>query len=716
MIHRILLAVATAAIGAGTCLAQQPSIRAAVIQNEDVRIDGRLDDAAWASATPLTLTQQSPHAGAPSPYATTLRVVADRAHLYFGLTCHDPAPERISVHTMQRDGDMSGDDSVAVVLDTFGDQRSGYYFRINTAGARDDGLVATPEDIPLDWDGVWDARVARTPDGWTAEIAIPVNTLRFDPSRGAWGFNVERYVPRERQTLRWSGPTLDARFADFRRAGLLEVPPFQQGLGLTVNLNTIAKRTSDFTTGDRAIAGRTGVDVGYDVTPQLGAVVTANTDFAETEVDTRQINLTQFPLFFPEKRAFFLEGSNQFNFGLNLGSDFVPFYSRTIGLVEGNIVLLKTGLKVLGHAGKWGIAALDVETGEAHGHSRRNLFAGRVTYDATDHLRVGTLLTAGDPEFETHNRLGGLDATWTTSTLFGDKNFAAGAWTVASHSDGVRGRSNGWGAAIDYPNDLWDINASVKTVGDALDPALGFLPRPGTRQYHAYSAYQPRPKHSWIQQFFFEVEPQIVKDPYSRTLTWRVFTAPFNIESNSGVHLEANYAPEFERLPEPFAITDRVAIPPGSYRFNRFRVEAQSSPSRPLRVGTTAWFGGFFDGRLTQVESFITWTQPTGRLQLELDTENDFGHLPAGNFVQRLLQAKVIYAFSTNLILSSFTQYDTDSRQVGVNNRLRWTIRPEADLFVVWNRGWKHAIGDAEARFAPMADQFVLKLRWIFRR
>src|SRR5437764_419610 len=171
------------AIAGRACLAQQPAVRAAVIQSPEVRIDGRLNDPAWANATAVTLTQQSPHPGAASPYATTLRVFADRAHLYFGVTCSDPAPEQIGVHTMQRDGDMSGDDSVAIVLDTFGDRRSGYYFRVNTAGARDDGLVATPDDIPLDWDGVWDARVVRTAEGWTAEIVIPVNTLRFDPSR-----------------------------------------------------------------------------------------------------------------------------------------------------------------------------------------------------------------------------------------------------------------------------------------------------------------------------------------------------------------------------------------------------------------------------------------------------------------------------------------------------------------------------------------------------
>ncbi|HEY8848327.1 MAG TPA: DUF5916 domain-containing protein, partial [Thermoanaerobaculia bacterium] len=410
MRHNVALLTTALAAIASSCLAEQPSIKVIGIDRTDIRVDGRLDDAAWTKATAVTLTQQSPHPGALSPYTTTMRVVADRGTLYFAFTCIDPEPDKIAIHTMQRDGDMYGDDSVALVFDTFGDQRSGYYFRVNAAGARDDGLISTPDDIPLDWDGVWDARVTRSPAGWSAEIAIPINTLRFSPELHSWGFNAERYVPRERQTLRWSGPTLDARLADFRRAGALEVPDFRQGAGLTVNFNTLAKRTSDFVTADHALAGRTGLDVGYNVTPQLGAVVTVNTDFAETEVDTRQINLTQFPLFFPEKRAFFLEGSNQFNFGLNLGQDFVPFYSRTIGLVEGNIVPLDGGVKVLGRAGKWGIAALDVETGDAHALTRRNLFASRLTYDATDHLRVGTLLTAGDPEFATHNRFGGIDA------------------------------------------------------------------------------------------------------------------------------------------------------------------------------------------------------------------------------------------------------------------------------------------------------------------
>jgi hypothetical protein len=139
--------------------------------------------------------------------------------------------------------------------------------------------------------------------------------------------------------------------------------------------------------------------------------------------------------------------------------------------------------------------------------------------------------------------------------------------------------------------------------------------------------------------------------------------------------------------------------------------------SSPLRSRTASQFPPATTASTgsAQVSNFITWTQPSGRLQLELDAENDFGRLPFGNFIQRLLQSKVIYAFSPSLILSSFAQYDTESRQVGVNNRVRWTMRPNADLFVVWNRGWKHALNEDDRFLEPLSDQFVLKFRWIGR-
>jgi len=156
-------------------------------------------------------------------------------------------------------------------------------------------------------------------------------------------------------------------------------------------------------------------------------------------------------------------------------------------------------------------------------------------------------------------------------------------------------------------------------------------------------------------------------------------------------------------------------VPPGSYDFTRWRLEAQTSSHRPLQFGTTTWFGTFFNGRLTQWENYLKWTSPKGKLQLEVGSENDFGHLPTGNFVQRLWQLQATYAWNPNLVLSSFVQYDTESQNVGTNTRVRWTIKPGNDLFVVWNRGWQRIVTDPHVCIIPQSDLIAIKLRWTLR-
>jgi len=392
-----------------------------------------------------------------------------------------------------------------------------------------------------------------------------------------------------------------------------------------------------------------------------------------------------------------------------------------MGLYEGEKVPLLGGVKLLGRAGKWRIAALGVAADQTEVTQRTNLFSGRVTYDFDEHLTLGVIATDGDPEGERDNSLGGVDVLWRTST-FGrgkDKNFSVGGWAAASRGDLPDGQRSGWGFKVDYPNDLWDVNLIVKEFGAGLDPALGFLPRPGTRWYSSSIEYRPRPKEgffSWVRQFFFEFRPLYVEDANGHVESWRVFTAPFNAQTQSGEHLEANIMPQFERLDEPFEIAEGVVIPAGDYSFTRFRVEAQSSRHRPWRIGAKVWFGDFFTGSLTQAEAFVTYTTPSGHLQLELSAENDVGRLPEGDFTLNLGQLKVVYAFTPDLILSSFIQYDSESGDLGANTRFRWTIKPGNDLFVVWNHGWRHPINnDKSFTLRPINDQLVVKLRWTFR-
>ncbi len=688
---------------------------------QNISLDGRLDETAWKQAGRINdLTQQNPNPGQPTPYRTEILFLVDQGGITLGFICNDPQPDAISVHTMARDGNLDGDDSIAFVLDTFGDRRRGYYFQINAAGARVDGLITGPEDVSLDWDGIWDAATAHTARGWTAEIHIPAQTLRFPTGVNGWGLNLERVVARDRLTLRWADSSRNAMLSDLRRAGgLTGVSILKQGLGISISPYGIVHADKDENTPDRTTTGDFGGDATWNLTSELSAVVTFNTDFAETEVDARQINLTRFPLFFPEKRAFFLEGSDQFDFGSGLGRDFVPFFSRRIGLYDGEQVPLDVGGKILGRSGRWGIGLLGARTGSSEVTNEANLYVGRITYDVNSNLTVGTIATDGDPDGISDNSLLGFDAIWQTSTLGGDKNFSVGSWVADSKGDVPDGRSDGWGLKIDYPNDLWDVALIYRELGDGLDPALGFLPRPGTQWFKGGVSYQPRPSggmFDWVRQFFFELYSRVVKDLDGKTQSWRIFTAPFNAETESGEHIEANYVPQYEWLSEPFEISDGVIIPSGDFRFDRFRIEVETSQHRAVVISSSVWFGEFYTGTLTQWETEIGFASGDGRLQLSLAAENDFAELPEGSFIQRLYQLRVEYAFNPKLILSTDTQYDSESRDVGVNARFRWTIQPGNDLYIVWSSALKRPWSpDDWGLLHNTEDHLAVKLQWTLR-
>jgi len=694
-----------------------------------IKLDGRLDDEAWRQAEMTAeLVQQSPKPGEPSPYKTSVKVLVTVDSIYFGFQCTDPEPSRIATHTMKRDGDLGGDDSVAIVLDPYGDRRTGYYFRINAAGARVDGLISGLGDPKLDWDGIWDAATAQSDDGWSAEIVIPARTLSFKRGLSQWGLNFERSVARDRTILRWTSHTLDSIFYDFSRAGNLGgVEGLKQGLGIEVSPYMAGRTSNVFQQDGRHWLGAFGLDATYRVTSQMAAVFTANTDFAETEVDSRQLNVTRFPLFFPERRSFFLEGANQYVFGLGLDEQFIPFFSRRVGLYEEQQIPVNSGFKLNGRAGPWNLGFLDVQTrdsvltGTDQTIRGTNLFAGRASYDVNSRLRLGTIFTNGNPDGIHRNRLAGFDAVWRTSEFLGNKNLEVGGWTAFSSGDLAPGDNKAWGFKIDYPNDLWKCSAALNQFGEAMDPALGYMPRPGTRRLDLNCVWQPRPSKSgplgWIRQEFAEHEFYRVTNHLGITESWRFFWAPINIRLESGDHLEFNWVPWYEYLPEPFEIANGITLPVGGYRFNRFRLEYQSSRHRPWEFGTTSWFGTFYNGRLLQQSNYLRFTSLSGKWQAGITINQNFGTLKEGRFVQRLWQLNLAYAFNPNLVLTSFLQYDNESQNVGNNMRLRWTIKPGSDLFIVWNRGWKRLILTRDdLSIVPDSELFAVKLRWTFRK
>lgn len=718
MLLAVTLASALSVSTPATASAQPAQVQATQGPQGAVVLDGALNEAGWRQAPVLKLTQQDPHPGQPTPYVTKVRVLADRDHLYFGVECTDPDTTRLSVHTLERDSDQTHDDHITIVLDTLGTHRLGYVLQVNAGGARSDGLISPASSDPnYDWDGTWDAKVQRTATGWTAEIAIDTRSLQFPPDTTHWGLNVQRYVPRDQLSLQWTGISLDASIFDLSRGGALTgVDRLKQGRGLDISPYALVRHDS---VGNRSDA-QVGGDVRYSVTPGITATLTFNPDFAEAEVDTQQVDLTRFALFFPEKRRFFSDGSNIFAFGAGLvdNDTFIPYYSRRVGLVDGETVRVDTGLKVLGTSGPWTIGVLGVHMGRSDVSNPTDLFVGRLSYDVNPHLRIGTLLTQGDPTGTTHDSFAGVDAIWHTATFRGDKNFTLSGWAAHS-SDPLPGNHAGWGVYAAYPNDLWSGYISINQFGDALDPALGFLPRPGTRQYDYYIEYSPRPATGWlrwVRQFFYQFEWQQVDDLHGTTQTRRIFTAPFNADTETGEHFEFDWIPDYEALSESFEIAPGVILPVGRYHFTRYRFEAQSSDARPWRIGNVVEIGDFYDGHLNQMQPFVDWTALGGKLRFELSNETDFGYLREGRFIRRLDQLKVSYSFSPNLIVSTLAQYDSTIGHTGINARLHWILSPGRDFFLVFNHGVEAALTDPAARNLTISNALIAKLRWDFVR
>ena len=498
-------------------LAQEPEVlTVGTLPPGAIHLDGAVTESAWFAADSIgALTMTEPVEGGTTVGRTVIRVLANRREVVVSIVAYDPDPAALVSFSKHRDPSLQSEDHVLMVFDTFRDGRSGYTFAVNPTGARYDALVAGQgERQSADWDGIWDAATLVTAFGWSAEIRIPVTTLSFDPSLSEWGFNIQRQVQRLQEVGRWASPRRDYQVTQTARAGRLRgLPEFDLGIGISVRPSLIAKAGVPAP----GASSEESVEPSLDVTQRLGsnmlASLTVNTDFAETEVDTRQTNLTRFPLFFPEKRTFFLEGSDIFRFGFGLGSSLLPFHSRRIGLVSGRPVPINAGAKLTGRVGDANVGGLVVRTGYEGGTPATTMGVVRWQQNILEESSVGFLATAGDPRGRTGSWTGGVDFTYRTTSFLGDKNFVAGLWGLAADRDDVvSGNKTAFGVSVDYPNDLWDIFGSYTRIGESFDPSLGFVPRPGTQEYQLFFMYMPRPDLSWMRMWRLQLIPMLVTD------------------------------------------------------------------------------------------------------------------------------------------------------------------------------------------------------------
>jgi hypothetical protein len=708
----------------------EPGAKSAVVTSttDVITIDGVLDEPIWRAATPIgSLTQRQPQQSRPPTERTDVTLLYDRDYLYVGVVAYDSEPQRVIGTQMARDGSLSADDRVEILLDTFRDQRSAFYFATNPSGALVDGLVASGQ-LNADWDAIWDVRTRRTDQGWTAEFAIPFKSLSFPADRTVWGFNIARHVYRKLEEDRWSGARLDTQLYQLSEAGeITNLAGLTQGIGLDVRPFLAGRWLR--AGGEDDGSGKPGLDAFYNITPSLKLTATFNTDFGETEVDARQINLSRFSVLFPEKRSFFLQGAGVFNFASTgpepaggippAGADVYPFFSRQIGLLGGREVPIDAGVKLTGTVGRTDVGVLSVRTGDLPIVSEKNFFVGRVKRNLLQQSYVGAIFTAGDPAEGRSGRTYGADMRLATSRFLGrPNNFVVNGYAVKSVNDGVTGRDWSYGFSAHYPNDKFNAQVAYREIQENFRPALGFVQRDNIRLFRAAGSYNPRPKNFLnVQQMFHDVYyTRFTRLDNGEVESWDLYVTllDWHLSSGDNLHGMFDFNPTYERLFETFEISPGVYLLPGEYRFTRFRSNLLSTATkRRLSGSVNLTYGGYWSGTAEQVTTSLTYKLPP-RFTVTVGTNQTFARLPEGHFIARIFTSNVSYAATPRLSLSNLVQYDNRSRNMGWQSRVRWTLQPGNDLFFAFNQGWIHEDG-ANLRFRTEDSKVSAKFQYSFR-
>lgn len=704
---------------ANTCLHAQNLTIKAVRIDLPPEIDGKLNEPFWQMATPFTdFKMVEPTPGVSPSEKTEIKVIYSQNGICLGIKCYDSEPRKIVANTMEHDkSEERNEDQVSILIDPFQDKRSAYIFIINPKGARSEGF-ASGEHYNLGWDGLWEAKCQTDSEGWTAEILISFKTISFNQKLTSWGINIERYIARKQEVIRYSGISLNSFFSNPKEAGLLEgIDNIKQGSGVTFRPYGKVSRNDNKTDNlDPSEDLKGGFDIYKNITPNFVGAVTINTDFAETEVDTRRLNLTRFPLFYPEKRTFFLEGSDIFEFGSTSSSSFLPFFSRRIGLIEGQQVPLQWGTKLFGKISNTNISVLDIQSGSSDITVPTNMFAGRISQNIFDESKIGVILTNGSQSGK-NNTLAGADFKYKTSRFMGGDNFSVDLWGVKNWNEAKGGNKNGLGFKIDYPNDLIDAAVSYNFFGDSLDPGLGFLPRKGYHSLNTSFNYMPRLEKGWIgstvRQWFFELRMTNYWNLSGDLESRQIRTAPVNFRTESGEHIEFNIIPNREILPVDFEVAEGILIPKGDYRFVNYRFEVNTASYRKAQFDFSYRFGEFYNGLYNDIETGVT-LKFDGYATMEVGANLVRGNLPQGKFSENVYFSRLTLYITPDLGITNYIQFDDISNQIGYNGRFFWQIRPGNTIYLVYNNNTERLI-NPDRRFQMNEDQVLFKVQMSVR-
>lgn len=703
---------------------------------EKIDLDGILDEPVWKTDLPATdFVQLEPEEGVFASERTEVKVLYDKKNLYLGISCYDSSVDKIVATEMCRDAPLFYNDFVAFILDTFHDHRNGFYFAVNPLGAKLDALITDEgQNKNFDWDGVWECETHKDSLGWYAEIAIPFKSLRFNEKKSqVWGFNILRAIRRKNEFSFWTPVSRDYGVnpgMKISRFGHLEgLSGLKQERNLETKPYLLTRLERDYQEKKEDLSGDLGLDLKYGITSNLTLDLTLNTDFAQVEADQYQINLTRFSLFFPEKRDFFLEGAGIFHFGERIPEYGGPpstilFFSRKIGLAEGEPLPILGGLKLSGKSGKNNLGFLNIQVRrkeveddeEVYIIPSTNFTVIRVKRDFLAKSNFGFIflnkqveLSSSDREkieknpdiylsedYENaYNRVAGLDINF---SFF--KNLNLGGFLAKSLTHNLKEKDWAKSAYFQWRNDLLNFDMTLADIDNNFNSEMGFILREDIKKAEIELGYSPRPKIGFIRQSFFFFNNRYFTDQKNFLVNRNINIGVYNALENGG-HLLFGVYKEFERLKvgDDFEIKDDKWIEPGDYESEGFFSELGTDRSRMFSFNLGLNGGDFYNGKLLSL-NLRGFFVPSFRLSTSLFFNyNKITKLPVLNTIEaknekidfetKILGARITYSFSTRLFYRGFLQYNSEDKEFSANLLLNYIYKTGSNFYLVYNELWE---------------------------
>ena len=672
-------------------------------------MDGNvIDDEAWSSINPIiSFTQKSPDEGQVATEKTAVRIMYSEQMFYVSVICYDSNPEGIVISDTRRDAPLNNTDSFMFILDTFHDQQNGFVFGTNAGGIEYDAQVSgggegmsisstrqsvgVGANFNINWDAAWDVKTEIGEYGWSAEFAIPFKTLRFSSAKDqSWGANFQRTIARKNEHVFWS--PIPRQFSLNRLAlegtltGInvptdrnIKLMPYVLG-----NNNKVINETS-YSESE----GDFGLDAKVGVTSSLTMDITYNTDFAQVEADEQQVNLDRFSLFFPEKRAFFLENAGLFSAGENTyyGPDIEMFFSRRIGIVSGSRVPILGGGRLTGDLGGFKLGILNMRTGSVKNVSDGDDYGVfRLKKELPNRTYFGGMVTRkkglGDAGYinQSYSVDGALG--------IGDAIQLIGFAAKTDPAPGIKGNNDSYAYVLEANRNTQSFTNQIRysEVGKNFNPEMGFVKRLGYRKVLFRILNRTRPKD-----FFgiLELRPHITYWGYWKLEDGFQETGFLHIDNHwefrNGFRIDTGINFTKEGVVDSFQIVSGEWVPPNTYDNKELHIRTNTNLTKPFSIILVTKIGGFFNGDRKNFDTTVRYRFGDRFTSEIISKYNDVKLDDGGEFITHLMRGRLTYALSSNIYIQSLLQYNNQSDEWSMNWRFIWQQSAATGLYIVYN-------------------------------